>query len=209
MQDSNKAQNPRQREFFDNAAATWDDTVQHDMEKLEEIVGQLDLAPGEAVMDVGTGTGVAIPLLTAKVGPEGSVRGVDYSPEMLAIARQKHPPERFPSVEFYLGDVTEMNMDGELDAVLCYSCFPHFLDQAGALKNLAAGLRPGGRLMVAHSQSRDGINSMHREVDEAVQEDHLPTLHEIKAMMEAAGLEFVLGVDNEEMFYLVSRRPGP
>ncbi len=51
----------------------------------------LRLRPGDTVLDVGCGTGLSFPLLSAAVGPTGHVIGVDASPQMLAVARRRVP----------------------------------------------------------------------------------------------------------------------
>jgi len=52
-------------------------------------VRALGLQPGQRVLEVGCGTGLALANLAAAVGPEGAVVGVDGSPAMLARARRR------------------------------------------------------------------------------------------------------------------------
>ena len=52
------------------------------------IVDTLPLSAGDAVLDVGCGTGLCCGLLREKVGAQGSVVGIEESPEMLAVARR-------------------------------------------------------------------------------------------------------------------------
>ena len=49
----------------------------------------LDLSPGDTVVDVGCGSGAALPYLRERVGPDGAVVGVDLTGEMLARARER------------------------------------------------------------------------------------------------------------------------
>ena len=50
-----------------------------------EIVDELPLRRGDVVIDAGCGTGLCLPLLRERVGPEGAVIGVDAAPDMLAV----------------------------------------------------------------------------------------------------------------------------
>ena len=52
------------------------------------VVEALPLQPGQVVLDVGSGTGLCCGLLRGKVGPCGTVIGIEESPEMAAVARE-------------------------------------------------------------------------------------------------------------------------
>jgi demethylmenaquinone methyltransferase/2-methoxy-6-polyprenyl-1,4-benzoquinol methylase len=190
----------RQAEFFDERAETWDEGTYHDPEKLVRILGLLDLRPGDSVLDVGTGTGVMIPSLLRYIRDGGRIVAVDFSKNMIAVARRKFPKDRYPNVSFVVQDVNDMPMKAEFDAILLYSCFPHLLDQPASIRHMAKGLKSGGRLMVAHSESRDAINELHKDEEGGVQEEYLPPLREIEGMMRSAGLKVVVRVDTDEMF---------
>jgi len=196
----------RQRAFFDELADEWNETVHHQPEKLEHIASLLGLKPGQAVMDVGCGTGVMVPYLLRYVGNTGTICAVDFSKRMIAVARREFPSKNYPNVEFLVCDVKQAPMRGEYHAILCYSCFPHLLDQLATVQHLAQGLCRGGRLMIAHSESREVINKMHSEAGAEVRGDHLPSAGEITGMMEDAGLRVILKIDNDEMFIIASEK---
>lgn len=85
--------------------------------------------------------------------------------------------------------------------------FPHFKSRkAEAIETLAKKLKTGGELIICHSQSREAINNLHKNVDEAVKEDNLPPMEVMRAYFKDAGLEVVKEVDNEGMFVIVGCR---
>jgi ubiquinone/menaquinone biosynthesis C-methylase UbiE len=192
--------------FFDRLAVDWDEAVEHDPSKLERIVGLLGLEPGDTVLDVGCGTGVMVPYLLERVGENGRIVAVDISPKMVEAAGKKFPPGKYGNVKLVAADIDEMRFENDFDAVLCYSCFPHFRDQRATIRHLAEGLKTGGTLVVAHSESRDAINAMHASGPEEVRGDYLPPSGEIAEMMADAGLEVIETIDDEEMFVIVGRK---
>jgi demethylmenaquinone methyltransferase/2-methoxy-6-polyprenyl-1,4-benzoquinol methylase len=196
---------PHKKEFFDKYASEWDEITYHDPEKLKFIVELLSLKEGQNVLDVGSGTGVMIPFLNRSLKNTGKIDAVDFSEKMIELAKNKYSTQKFSNVEFIVQDVSDMNMNHQYDVILCYSCFPHFDDKMAKIKHLAKGLCPGGKLVIAHSESRKSINSIHKDEIE-VKNDLLPTMNKIEHMMKIAGLHTIRKIDNNEMFIIISKR---
>lgn len=198
--------NPRQRKFFDERAEMWDEMVTHDEKKLEKIAELLCLRHGDTVLDVGSGTGVMIPYLSKYIRKKGAIVAVDYSEKMIEVARKKFPNSENPHLKFFAEDIHDLPMRFQYDAILCYSCFPHFIDQRGSIQHMSNGLAANGKLMIAHSQSRDAINSLHKRAGAEVCQDVLPTSQEIEKMMLLAGLQIAEKIDNDELFIVMGER---
>src|ERR1700727_1949556 len=64
----------------------------------QAIVEALPVRPGEVVLDVGCGTGLCCGMLAEKVGSQGGVVGIEESPEMAAIARERVAHEGWRNV---------------------------------------------------------------------------------------------------------------
>ncbi|MBF0498390.1 MAG: class I SAM-dependent methyltransferase, partial [Deltaproteobacteria bacterium] len=173
--------------------------------KIIEILDMVDLRPGDAILDVGTGTGILIPFLLPRIGPNGTITAIDLSENMIAVARQKC---RSDAVEFMVGDVLTMPLPpASFDAVICYSVFPHFDDKARAIARLDSYLKPGGELIVCHSQSRDAINQLHKSADAEVASDNLPDASEIVRYFVLTGIGPKSIIDDERMFVVVGKKP--
>jgi SAM-dependent methyltransferase len=105
------------------------------------------LAAGEAVLDVGCGCGGTALELGRRVGPGGSVLGVDLSNPMLARARERAAAERLAHVSFRQADAqTEPFAPGAFDLVFSRFGVMFFADPPAAFANLCRALRPGGRV---------------------------------------------------------------
>ncbi len=110
----------------------------------------LALKSGESVLDLCCGQGVMVrPLLAAGAT---RVTGVDASPKLITAARQRLSGEK--SVVFHTADATRPGTwaDGSHDAAVCVLAVHDVADMDGLFRQLAAGLRPGGRavLVVMH-----------------------------------------------------------
>jgi SAM-dependent methyltransferase len=105
------------------------------------------IAPGDRVLDVGCGCGQSTLELGRRVGPQGSVLGVDISTVMLARARELARAAGLSHVRFENVDAqTERFPADSLDLVYSRFGVMFFSDPPAAFGNLRAGLRPDGRL---------------------------------------------------------------
>jgi ubiquinone/menaquinone biosynthesis C-methylase UbiE len=113
-------------------------------------VAAMRLRPGDAVLEVGVGSGRNLPYLLDAVGPGGAVVGVDLSAGMLAEARKLVARRGATNVELIEADASTVSLDREFDAALfslSYSVIPAAVRPA-ALARAWDRLRPGGRLVV-------------------------------------------------------------
>ena len=141
-------------EFFDRCAPWWDADMIRNEEIIATILDNCGIREGIDVLDVACGTGVLFPDYQKR--GVSSVTGIDISPEMAKIAAAK-----FPEVRVICGDVEETAFDRPFDAVMVYNAVPHFPDPAKLIEALARVVKPGGRLSVAHSMSREQLQQHH------------------------------------------------
>ncbi|MFQ5699333.1 MAG: class I SAM-dependent methyltransferase [Myxococcota bacterium] len=108
---------------------------------------RLGIEPGQQILDVGCGCGDTSLELAARVGPTGSVRGIDLSQPMLARARDRARAAGVAHLEFQCADAQETRFEGELrDRVFSRFGVMFFSEPAAAFRNLGRSLRPGGRI---------------------------------------------------------------
>ena len=111
----------------------------------QAIVEALPVRPGQVVLDVGCGTGLCHSSLLDKVGPQGSVVGIEESPEMVAVARERIEQEGWRNVTVVQSSAEDAQIASTADAALF--CAVHdILQSPGALRNVLSKLRPGARV---------------------------------------------------------------
>lgn len=109
-----------------------------------------DLQPGETVLDLGAGAGIDCFLASSKVGPEGTVIGVDMTPAMVEKARENAWNGGFDNVEFRLGEIEALPVaDGTVDVIVSNCVLNLSTQRQRAFEEAFRVLAPGGRLVVS------------------------------------------------------------
>lgn len=190
-----------QVEFFNQIAKEWDSIIEVNEEKINTLLSKLNITDNSKVLDIGTGTGVLIPFLKS-LNPNGYIKGVDISSEMLNVAREKF--RNIEKVSFELVDVENDVINETYDSIVLYSMFPHLKDKTNTIKKLVEkNLGKSGQLIIAHSNSRAFLNNMHKEKNECVSEDRLIPVIEQRCLFEKEGLKVVDAFEDNEIYYLV------
>lgn len=112
------------------------------------------LAPGEVVLDLGSGAGFDVFIAAARVGAGGHVHGVDMTTEMVARARQNAAAftrrTGLANVTFHLGQIEALPLpDASVDVVLSNCVVNLSPDQPRVWQEIARVLRPGGRVSIS------------------------------------------------------------
>ncbi|HEX9686516.1 MAG TPA: methyltransferase domain-containing protein [Burkholderiales bacterium] len=108
------------------------------------------LPPGGAVVDIGSGAGMDCLLAGRRVGPAGTVVGVDMTDGMLECARAGANEAGLHHVRFEKADITGLPIDsGSVDVVISNGVINLAPDKAALLTELYRVVKPGGRLQFA------------------------------------------------------------
>jgi SAM-dependent methyltransferase len=109
-----------------------------------------ELAPGETVLDLGSGGGIDCFLASRRVGPTGRVIGVDMTPAMVERARDTARREGFTNVQFRLGEIESLPVaDASVDAIVSNCVVNLSPDKPQVFREALRVLRPGGRALLS------------------------------------------------------------
>lgn len=140
-------------EFFDTCAPQWDADMIRNDNVINEILDLSRIKKDTRVLDVACGTGV---LFDDYLQRGACITGLDISPQMVRIAREK-----FPHINILCADAETDKIQGKFDVIMIYNAFPHFPNPQALIQNLADALTPSGRLTIAHGMSRAAIDAHH------------------------------------------------
>jgi trans-aconitate 2-methyltransferase len=154
-----------------------------------EVLDRLPLAGSERVLDAGCGSGRVTEALAERL-PKGRVVALDASPAMLEEARRRLA--RFGDrVEFVRADLGRpLPIEGRVDAILSTATFHWVPDHDALFRNLAAVIRPGGRLVAqcGGTGNIEGLRRIVRTVGDGFDAArNFATPLETAARLEAAG----------------------
>ena len=110
----------------------------------KQLLTQAGITTGMKVLDVGSGAGDVALLLAELVGPTGSIVGVEVSAAILETARARVHAAGLTNVSFVAGDIRDVALDDDFDAVVERNVSIYVSDPAAVLRRCLEHLRPGG-----------------------------------------------------------------
>jgi ubiquinone/menaquinone biosynthesis C-methylase UbiE len=169
----------------------------------KKLAAAMGVKTGDAVLDVGCGTGRLAVHLAGVVGPAGSVTGIDPSSHRVSVAEKKLKGPGAGNVRIRLGRGEDLGAfpEGEFDGVIYSSVFHWIGDKPAALKEAGRVLAPGGRIGM-NTVDKDHNFAMKQIMEDVIakkypqhwpMEDAMSQMlvggEELTGMLETAGFE--------------------
>ena len=154
-----------------------------------EILARAAVAPGDRVLDVGTGPGYLALAASNLVGPDGGAVGIDASPEMIDRARTR-AARQGSRAEYLVAAAESLPFDDHtFDVVVSRLVFHHLPGdvKAAALSEMARVLKPGGRILIVDMASPTARGAHHLLAH--VLGKHPDTGADLPALIHGAGFE--------------------
>ena len=164
-------------------------------ERLEKIVRFANISSTDVVLDMGTGTGILIPVIL-KYKP-ALIYANDLSEKML-----KSVKERYPDVRTLHGDIRDLRLpDRTVDVLFINACYPNIVDKHGSFTNIRRITKTGSRVVISHPMGGSFINFLQEKVPFPL--DGFPENKTVaKSLFEPYGFK-ISGFVNEDNLYIL------
>jgi ubiquinone/menaquinone biosynthesis C-methylase UbiE len=165
-------------------------------ERLKRIVKSANISGSDVVLDMGTGTGILIPLIL-KYEP-ALIYANDLSEKML-----KSVKERYPDVRTLLGDIRDLKLpDRSIEVIFVNACYPNIVDKHGSFNNIRRITKTGCRVVISHPMGGAFITFLQEKVPFPL--DGFPeNKTAAKNLFESYGFSVSMFVNEDKLYILV------
>lgn len=149
---------------------------------------ELQLKPGMAVCDMGSGNGYHTLPIARVVGPQGKVYAVEVQPEMLEMLKERATREGVANIEPILGEYHDPKLPpASCDMILLVDVYHEFSHPAPMLAAMRMALKPGGVLAMVEFRAEDD--------NVPIKPEHKMTKAQIEKELTANGFKLVRQFD--------------
>ena len=167
-------------------------------ERLEKIVAHGKITRGNTVLDVGSGTGILMPIIK-KYNP-GRIYACDLSGRML-----EQLTKNYPDVKTIMMDVRDLRLPkGSVDTVFINACYPNIVDKAGAFSNLSRMVKAEGHIVISHPLGKKFIHTLKDRVSYLL--DEFPDESEAGALLKPFGFKIETIIDEPKLYILAAQK---
>lgn len=153
--------------------------------RFHDFLDELDVAPGQKVLELGCGPGLLLPVVAERVGTKGQVFGADVSTDMLVMARKRLQESGSGHINLVQSGESSLPLKDQLvDRIYCCYVLHELRQPSASFSELYRLLKPGGRL-AALDWDPDG------NLEEGPPPEHRLSAGEAGQYLESAGFTHV------------------
>ena len=158
------------------------------------------------VLDTGSGTGILIPFLSAKIEDKKRIVEYDIAFNMLKKAKEHHAS--YGHVFYTQGDGhTPGFKDNSFATIFCFRFIPHLENKKKAMKEFYRILLPGGNFFILHFMDHHALNRLHQEADAPIRSHKMPPVTELSQTLGKAGFHVEEYEEKEDLYFVRAIKP--
>lgn len=191
--------NQLQRDFFSDLVHLFDPPLPEGVpERLDRIVASADIVKGDVVLDLGTGTGILVPIIQ-EYDPE-KIFACDLSDAMLTRLK-----EQYAYAQTLLADARDLTLPGgSIDVIFMNACYPNIVDKRATFANISRMMKQGGRMIISHPMGKSFIDLIKDRAPFPL--DDFPDKSRAGKLLRPFGFEIEEFVDEPELYIMKAIR---
>ena len=194
------------KQFFDEKAEIWDshDRMQKEqrlLRILSKIIPELD----SPVLDMGSGTGILLPVLKEILVNSDQIVEFDISRSMLNKAWTKFKNK--DNINFVQADGHLLPfVNRSFASIVCFAVYPHFHTPMKAIQEFRRVLKDQGILVILHLMGHRELNAMHEEAGRAVSGHALQPVSAVSKQIAEQSFSIIDSREQEDLYMIVAQK---
>lgn len=192
----------RELAHFDEQASNWHQQIpKQTYDCIDQLIHQFNINQQHSILDIAAGTGVW-PQRLHELGiyPNKYV-AIDVSTQMLSQLKIM-----FPEIEAHCLDVEqEINLGEKFDWIIVFNGTPHIKNIDMLFQNATKHLLKGGKLLIAHARTREGLHQHHKSIGFTPSFEPIPSETNLRMLSAKYGLIHEV-LEDEHFFYYCAEK---
>lgn len=180
---------------FNKNIESWKNNIpRKDYDIVEHLIERLQVCSGHSVLDVATGTGILYSILKDK--NLANYVAIDISTKMVEEFKNIYNNADVRCADFE----TTISLEKSFDYVITYNSIPHFNNLDMLFQNAFNNLNNGGKFIIAHSKTREGIKEHHKNIGYESNKEPIPLDSSLIELCEKYNFTNII-LENSEYFF--------
>jgi demethylmenaquinone methyltransferase/2-methoxy-6-polyprenyl-1,4-benzoquinol methylase len=192
--------------FFNKYSSSWDDDVEaRQPARIETIFKEKLSFIRPPFLDLGSGTGVLLPILKKYNKQNREIFELDIATKMLQKARQK--ASDLSNTHFIMADAHHLPLSTNyFNTVLCFQVYPHFHDKKKATSEIYNSLKINGYLIILHLMGHKELNKLHRKAGREVADDRILPVDKLAQLIKNEKFNIIHTEEKSDIYLIIAQK---
>lgn len=194
------------QKFFDLQSSSWDENIEECSEsRIQSIFRNQIPSLKIPILDLGSGTGILLPILESLGIRNKNIFEMDISSKMLQFARVKFSDQSYTNYIMADGHALPI-INNQFGSVICFQVFPHFHDKHKVAKEIFSALDENGMLIILHLMGHKELNEMHLKAGRAVAKDRILPAQKLAQLLKSVGFTIEYVEESATIYLILAKK---